>query len=183
MGRKFASSLRDCEQRVFQSVGRASCPSLTGGTPVPPTDIFSFPGSPWECQSSGLCPDPSDLPAGPVYSRLIGRRSLPVAIPRQSRGTKGKRGFCTPRGLGRNAGTLPFLWSAVLRTGIIPGRGWSYLSPSSFLASSLTKPPTRGSGRPESVTTSTTTISLPRGASCTRTGIASKCDLTNAASL
>src|SRR5208283_4468988 len=40
-----------------------------------------------------------------------------------------------------------------------------YLKPSSFFASSFFRPPIRGWGRPESVTTMTTTISSDRGAS------------------
>src|SRR6516225_7192853 len=62
---------------------------------------------------------------------------------------------------------------------------WSkvYRKPSLPTICSLVSPPTRGRGRPLSVTTTATTISLLRGASCTRTSIASKWLRTNAASL
>src|SRR5262249_58413374 len=55
--------------------------------------------------------------------------------------------------------------------------------PSSFFASATVRPPTRAWGRPPSVTTRATRISLARGASLRRTSIASKCVRTKAASL
>ena len=49
-----------------------------------------------------------------------------------------------------------------------------YLRPSSPIASAWVKPPTRGNGRPLSVTATATKISFARGASFKRTSIPSK---------
>lgn len=54
----------------------------------------------------------------------------------------------------------------------------NYLSPSTPLASFASSPPTRGRGRPESVTTIATMISFARGASLIRTSMPSKWDRT-----
>src|SRR5579863_2725876 len=59
----------------------------------------------------------------------------------------------------------------------------NHRSPSTPLISSFLRPPTRGRGRPESVTATATTISLARGASATRTSMPSKWLRTKAASL
>ncbi len=49
-----------------------------------------------------------------------------------------------------------------------------YLSPSSPFISAVVRPPTRGSGRPESVTATATMISFARGASAIDTVMPSK---------
>src|SRR5690242_12204763 len=71
------------------------------------------------------------------------------------------------------------------------GRHWichgvtpsDYRNPSSPLISCFCRPPTRGKGRPESVMTMATRISLARGASAMRTSMPSKWLRTKAASL
>ena len=61
--------------------------------------------------------------------------------------------------------------------------GTDYRRPSSFFASSFSRPPILGWGRPKLVTTRATTISSAMGASSIRTDMASKWVLTKAASL
>jgi hypothetical protein len=77
--------------------------------------------------------------------------------------------------LSRTLKQLPYIiHGGSFKTERPPERTVSYLKPSSFLASCFRRPPTLARGLPESATTTATTISSPRGASWTRTGIASK---------
>src|SRR5207247_11254510 len=84
---------------------------------------------------------------GAVAAGVLGRTEVrPHLLERRRAGPEGKRGDAEPV---------------------------SHLRPCSFLASSFVSPPTRGCGRPPSVTAIASTISSARGASWSRTSIAS----------